>query len=194
MTTTPPHRTLFLHCKTCLEELPEGTSPGDYAQLEVVLLPNRLLIGCRRHNMPVSSFELVPGQTPTDHCVCAHCQGGKAEDDVSGPAVAAVPEDGVKSTIERAIVERLTHLRGGFASVRAQSGDDWAELLRFAASAIECAASRLLHGPKTNETAAVAAAMVLYACQEIYPPGDMALAAIGLREVCERYRAERDKK
>tara|TARA_R100001082_G_scaffold108443_1_gene83676 strand:+ start:980 stop:1231 length:252 start_codon:yes stop_codon:yes gene_type:complete len=49
----------YLHCKTCIDELPNGKSPRDYVRNEVAINDdNQMLIGCTRHNKTVAVFTL----------------------------------------------------------------------------------------------------------------------------------------
>lgn len=43
----------FMHCSRCLAEMPEGTSPREWAQLEVGFTEVGLQVWCRRHECNV---------------------------------------------------------------------------------------------------------------------------------------------
>lgn len=43
----------FFHCRQCLDELPEGVSPRDWAQLEVGSTEAGWQVWCRRHDSNV---------------------------------------------------------------------------------------------------------------------------------------------
>lgn len=59
---------MFMHCKDCLREIPEGVSPRDYSAIEVGLTGSgeAIQIWCRRHEKHVAVFDLA-------HKVEAHC-------------------------------------------------------------------------------------------------------------------------
>jgi hypothetical protein len=47
----------FMHCATCIDELPEGQSPAKYARLNIGGTPDGwLVIGCVRHGCEVAAF------------------------------------------------------------------------------------------------------------------------------------------
>jgi hypothetical protein len=50
--------TFFYHCAKCLDEIPEGTSPRDYAQLEVGQTEIGIQVWCRRHDIDVVHLDL----------------------------------------------------------------------------------------------------------------------------------------
>jgi hypothetical protein len=47
----------FFHCRTCLEIIPVGVSPRDFAQLEVGWTPRGLQVWCRRHEKSVVNLD-----------------------------------------------------------------------------------------------------------------------------------------
>lgn len=55
---------LYFHCRRCLEELPSGTSPKDYQQIQVGWTERGLQIWCIRHNMNVVSIDFEGAKHP----------------------------------------------------------------------------------------------------------------------------------
>jgi hypothetical protein len=43
----------FFHCMKCLDEKPDGTSPREWAQLEVGFTPIGLQVWCKRHELNI---------------------------------------------------------------------------------------------------------------------------------------------
>lgn len=43
----------FFHCRKCMQELPQGQSPRDWAQLEVGWTPQGFQVWCKRHEINV---------------------------------------------------------------------------------------------------------------------------------------------
>jgi hypothetical protein len=54
----------FMHCARCLRELPNGTSPRNYAQLEVGWTAKGLQVWCRRHDCNVMHVDFEGHQHP----------------------------------------------------------------------------------------------------------------------------------
>ena len=55
----------YLHCGLCIKELPEGTSPREYVNIEIAInLDNQILLGCVRHGEHVGAFTLKEDYTP----------------------------------------------------------------------------------------------------------------------------------
>ena len=47
----------YVHCAKCLKGMPPGTSPRDYAKLEVGFMPDgNLRVWCRRHDCLVGDI------------------------------------------------------------------------------------------------------------------------------------------
>lgn len=45
---------LYLHCKKCLREIPEGEAPRDFSRTQAGIGPQgELIVWCNRHNMAV---------------------------------------------------------------------------------------------------------------------------------------------
>jgi hypothetical protein len=49
----------YFHCSKCIAELPNGTSPRDWAQLEVGMTPLGIQVWCKRHDLNVYHFDLT---------------------------------------------------------------------------------------------------------------------------------------
>lgn len=63
----------FLHCRRCLAELPEGTSPADFARLSVSIDDDGLRVFCERHQLavgPVFTPEKLAEYMGEEH----HCE------------------------------------------------------------------------------------------------------------------------
>ena len=61
----------YLHCATCLKELPKGESPASYARLEVGITDQgNVLIWCLRHDMEVATLtpELIRDVAENPRC------------------------------------------------------------------------------------------------------------------------------
>ena len=52
----------FMHCKRCLSEMPDGTSPREWAKLEVGWTDLGLQVWCMRHDINVMHVDFE-GQT-----------------------------------------------------------------------------------------------------------------------------------
>ena len=48
---------LYLNCKQCLDELPQGQSPREFKRLDVGLTKDGLQVWCTRHNVNVDRME-----------------------------------------------------------------------------------------------------------------------------------------
>jgi hypothetical protein len=57
---------LFIHCKKCLEELPEGKSPREYAELEAGFTPLGVQIWCKRHEVNVVHIDFEKQKHPAN--------------------------------------------------------------------------------------------------------------------------------
>lgn len=72
---------MFLHCKKCYIELPDGMSPKEYANNEVEVLPNgTIYISCARHNLPIVTLKLdmtdrFTYSVANGGCSCEKCKG-----------------------------------------------------------------------------------------------------------------------
>jgi len=53
----------YLHCILCLNELPEGQSPGDYARIAVGYTELGIQIWCRRHDCNIMHMDFE-GKSP----------------------------------------------------------------------------------------------------------------------------------
>ena len=56
----------FFHCKRCLEEIPEGISPREWAQHEVGFTPIGLQVWCRRHEINIVHIDCEGQQHPAN--------------------------------------------------------------------------------------------------------------------------------
>lgn len=55
----PEEIVVFLHCKMCLEELPVGTSPKDFARLSVGYTEEGAIqVWCNRHEKNVALYSM----------------------------------------------------------------------------------------------------------------------------------------
>ena len=54
----------FLHCKECLEELPEGRSPAEWSAHDVGWTKEGLQVWCRRHEANVLHVDFEGHQHP----------------------------------------------------------------------------------------------------------------------------------
>jgi len=52
----------YFHCRQCLEEMPFGTSPRDWAQIEAGSTPIGFQIWCKRHDINICHIDFE-GQT-----------------------------------------------------------------------------------------------------------------------------------
>lgn len=48
----------YINCGKCLDELPEGQSPKEYARLNVGLTPHGIQVWCVRHDCDVIHYTL----------------------------------------------------------------------------------------------------------------------------------------
>ncbi len=53
------HIVQYIHCKKCLEELPENTSPQMYAHLEMGWTRAGFEVRCVRHDVSVMHIDLL---------------------------------------------------------------------------------------------------------------------------------------
>ena len=64
---------MFMHCRSCFEELPDGVSMRDYARLEVGVDGGELSVRCVRHDRDVYRGDLTDlGVERCDACECGH--------------------------------------------------------------------------------------------------------------------------
>ena len=61
----------YVHCGKCLDEMPNGTSPQLWADLEVGWTDEGLQVWCRRHNCNVMHVDFESQQHPADTSVPA---------------------------------------------------------------------------------------------------------------------------
>ena len=47
----------FIHCKKCLDEIPSGVSPREYAQVEVGFTVPGVQVWCKRHEVNVMDID-----------------------------------------------------------------------------------------------------------------------------------------
>jgi hypothetical protein len=65
---------MFMHCAKCIQEKPKNMSMEKYSRLDVGLDAEGILIGCRRHQIPVvyltpeSLTKLLENQPKCDMC------------------------------------------------------------------------------------------------------------------------------
>lgn len=71
----PEHKIgTFLHCRSCVDELPEDQTPQDFVKLECGLTETGFAIQCVRHKVTVMAF------TPEDlHSILAARASGELE-------------------------------------------------------------------------------------------------------------------
>lgn len=48
---------LYFHCRKCLDELPDGTSPQGYSNIEAGWTKKGLQVWCKRHGMNIVSLD-----------------------------------------------------------------------------------------------------------------------------------------
>lgn len=56
----------YLHCGRCLEELPDGISPRDWAQNEVGMTKQGIQVWCRRHECNVVHIDFEGNRFPAN--------------------------------------------------------------------------------------------------------------------------------
>jgi|TARA_Y100000034_G_scaffold11416_1_gene11918 hypothetical protein len=56
----------YLHCKNCLEELPDGYSPAEYSRLAVGMTKPGLQVVCMRHGVNVCHIDFEGNTHPAD--------------------------------------------------------------------------------------------------------------------------------
>lgn len=59
MSKPEPQIQLYFHCKRCLDELPEGLSPQEWAQLEAGWTNKGLQVWCKRHGINVIHIDFA---------------------------------------------------------------------------------------------------------------------------------------
>ena len=57
----------YMHCQLCLEELPAGVSPRDYASLEVGFTVLGLQVWCKRHEANVLHIDFQGQKHPGNY-------------------------------------------------------------------------------------------------------------------------------
>ncbi len=57
---------LYLHCGMCLEEIPEGISPQEWASLEVGWTGLGIQVWCKRHECNVVNIDFEGHQHPAE--------------------------------------------------------------------------------------------------------------------------------
>lgn len=58
--------TSFCHCGLCVQELPAGQSPRDWAQLEVGFTDIGIQVWCKRHEVNVMHIDFQGQRHPAD--------------------------------------------------------------------------------------------------------------------------------
>jgi hypothetical protein len=58
--TTEKQIVTYFHCRKCLVEMPAGTSPSEWARLEMGLTETGLQVWCVRHDINVALLEDTP--------------------------------------------------------------------------------------------------------------------------------------
>ena len=56
----------YLHCGKCLDELPEGESPQDYARTQAGWTPQGIQVWCNRHNCNVMHMDFEGNKHPAN--------------------------------------------------------------------------------------------------------------------------------
>ena len=56
----------FFHCRKCLDSLPAGRSPRDWASLEVGFTKRGLQVWCKRHELNVIHIDFEGHRHPAD--------------------------------------------------------------------------------------------------------------------------------
>lgn len=70
----------YLHCKKCLEELPQGESPASYSRLEVgVTDEGNVLVWCQRHDLEVATLTPEIISDIAENPRCSACEEGSDE-------------------------------------------------------------------------------------------------------------------
>ena len=58
--------TTYMHCRQCLHEIPENTSPQEYSSLDVGLTKQGLQVWCRRHQANIYHVDFEGRQHPAN--------------------------------------------------------------------------------------------------------------------------------
>jgi len=58
MALDPLKITAYFHCRECIKELPKGTSPSEYQNVQAGLTEQGFQVWCKRHNVSVCHFKL----------------------------------------------------------------------------------------------------------------------------------------
>lgn len=66
--------TLYLHCRKCVDEIPDDVNPKDWAQLEVGWTSEGLQVWCRRHECNVVHIDFEGQQHPANTTVHLHSE------------------------------------------------------------------------------------------------------------------------
>lgn len=70
----------YSHCKKCMDQIPDGMSPRDYADYEIGVTKDFLIVvWCKRHDELVKTWEIGNikeeiESLKTQTCVCPECQ------------------------------------------------------------------------------------------------------------------------
>jgi hypothetical protein len=63
---------MYLHCRRCLGELPDGESPESWARLSVGLTPIGLQVWCVRHDINVFHLDFEGQNHPANNSAPTH--------------------------------------------------------------------------------------------------------------------------
>lgn len=64
----------YFHCRKCLEELPVGWSPQEYALIEIGITETGIQVWCRRHDIEITHLESKEVAEKFVICRCAACK------------------------------------------------------------------------------------------------------------------------
>lgn len=67
---------VYGHCRTCIDDMPIGTAPKDWARLEVIidLQTGMLVVGCKRCNLHIATAMMDSSIIKhIDECGCEQC-------------------------------------------------------------------------------------------------------------------------
>lgn len=67
----------FMHCRRCLEELPFGKSPRDFASLEVGWTERGFQVWCKRHEINVVHVDFEGDKHPADLSIYGDFDDGR---------------------------------------------------------------------------------------------------------------------
>ncbi len=71
---------VYGHCRTCIEDMPYGVAPKDWARLEVIidLQTGMLVVGCRRCNLHIATAMMDSAIVKhINDCGCERCKREK---------------------------------------------------------------------------------------------------------------------